>query len=427
MLQSQPPIITKKNNSLIKDQKSNNCNSISTELKAENFLYSFKNLSLGQLELMAENGLGSSVVGGGGGGETWKAQLGMLIVPMIHGGYHVITKVVLNDGVNQIVYCAYRDLIALSILAPLAYFHEKQRRPPITKGLLISFFFVGLFGVVGNHLLFVIGLSYTNPSYASALEPTVPVFTFLFSLIMGIEKVNLLRYEGVAKVVGTVICVSGAILMVVYHGPVVIGNSETGLQHVSQNASGMLIDGLKFIGLDQFSLGVICIIGHCLSMAAYLAIQAHLLKKYPTNISLTAYSYFFGAGLMVIISMFMSNEITDWILMPSEILAVLYAGIVASALAYGLITWCNKILGPIMIALFSSLQPACSTSLSLIFLGTPLYLGSILGGTFIIAGLYIVTWGSYKENQANAGVIAFESCVSDPLLQEKTVCQKAQD
>ncbi|RYQ81298.1 hypothetical protein Ahy_Scaffold1g107264 isoform B [Arachis hypogaea] len=355
---------------------------------------------------MAENGLGSSVVGGGGGGETWKAQLGMLIVPMIHGGYHVITKVVLNDGVNQIVYCAYRDLIALSILAPLAYFHEK---------------------VVGNHLLFVIGLSYTNPSYASALEPTVPVFTFLFSLIMGIEKVNLLRYEGVAKVVGTVVCVSGAILMVVYHGPVVIGNSETGLQHVSQDASGMLIDGLKFIGLDQFSLGVICIIGHCLSMAAYLAIQAQLLKKYPTNISLTAYSYFFGAGLMVIISIFMSNEITDWILMPSEILAVLYAGIVASALAYGLITWCNKILGPIMIALFSSLQPACSTSLSLIFLGTPLYLGSILGGTFIIAGLYIVTWGSYKENQANAGVIAFESCVSDPLLQEKTVCQKAQD
>ncbi|RYQ81300.1 hypothetical protein Ahy_Scaffold1g107265 [Arachis hypogaea] len=71
------------------------------------------------------------------------------------------------------------------------------------------------------------------------------------------------------------------------------------------------------------------------------------------------------------------------------------------------------------------LQPACSTFLSLIFLGNPLYLGSILGGTFIIAGLYIVTWGSYKEKQENAGVIADESCVSDPLIQEKTVYQKA--
>ncbi|MED6224065.1 hypothetical protein PIB30_080160 [Stylosanthes scabra] len=216
----------------------------------------------------------------------------MLIVPIFHGGYHVITKLVLNDGVNQVVYCVYRDLIALSILAPLAYFHDKQRRPPITKDLLISFFFVGLFGVVGNQLLFVIGLSFTNPSYASALEPTVPVFTFLFSVIMGIEKVSLLRYEGVAKVVGTIICVSGAILMVLYHGPAVIGNSETGMQHqhVSQNETGLFTYGLKYIGLDQFSLGVICIVGHCLSLGAYLAIQAQVLKKYPTSIFILLWS-----------------------------------------------------------------------------------------------------------------------------------------
>ncbi|XLR22214.1 hypothetical protein S83_050114 [Arachis hypogaea] len=46
--------------------------------------------------------------------------------------------------------------------------------------------------VVGNHLLFVIGLSFTNPSYDAALEPTVPVFTFLFSVIMG--SVSLLLF-----------------------------------------------------------------------------------------------------------------------------------------------------------------------------------------------------------------------------------------
>ncbi|XP_020978354.1 WAT1-related protein At5g45370-like [Arachis ipaensis] len=111
-----------------------------------------------------------------------------------------------------------RVLIGLSVLAPLAYFHDK---------------------VLGNLLLFLIGLGLTNPTYSSALEPTVPVFTFLFSAIMGIEKVNLLRYEGVAKVGGTIVCVSGAISMVLYHGPVVIGNSEAGLENVSENASGL--------------------------------------------------------------------------------------------------------------------------------------------------------------------------------------------
>lgn len=51
------------------------------------------------------------------GNEALRVHLGMALVQATNGGYHVLTKSLLNVGMSEVAFYVYRDFVAISILA----------------------------------------------------------------------------------------------------------------------------------------------------------------------------------------------------------------------------------------------------------------------------------------------------------------------
>ena len=54
-----------------------------------------------------------------------KLLLSLVALHFCFAGFHIVSRVALNIGVSKVVYPVYRNIIALLLLSPFAYFLEK--------------------------------------------------------------------------------------------------------------------------------------------------------------------------------------------------------------------------------------------------------------------------------------------------------------
>ncbi|XP_023005131.1 WAT1-related protein At3g18200 [Cucurbita maxima] len=340
--------------------------------------------------------------------EKIKLILALIALQFCYAGFHIVSRVALNIGVSKVVYPVYRNAIALALLSPFAYFLEKNERPPLTFSLLFQFFLLALLGITANQGFYLLGLNYASPTFASAMQNSVPAITFVMASVLRLEKINFRRRDGLAKLLGTIGSVGGATVITLYRGPPLFHN--------------LLTRGSSILGMDEPTLkvqnwrwGCIYLLGHCLSWAGWMVFQASVLKKYPAKLTITSYTCFFGLIQFLVIAGFVETDYQYWkIQSAEELFTILYAGVVASGIVISLQTWCIQNSDPVFVAVFQPLQTFLVAIMAFLILGDRLFSGGAIGAVLITFGLYLVLWGKSKEK-----ALEEDKCLKQPLLEDQ--------
>ncbi|KAI4350972.1 hypothetical protein L6164_005374 [Bauhinia variegata] len=339
--------------------------------------------------------------------EKMKLLAALLVLQFCFAGYHIVSRLALNIGVSKVVYPVYRNIIALLLLSPLAYFLEKNERPPLTFSLLVQFFLLALLGITANQGFYLLGLYYAFPTFASAMQNSVPAITFIMASALGLEQLNIGSINGLAKVLGTIASVGGATIITLYKGPPL-------LHHTLQVQGDTLEADASAGKMQNWTWGCIYLLGHCLSWAGWMVFQAPVVKKYPAKLTITSFTCFFGLIQFLVIAAFFETDLEHWkIQSAEELFTILYAGVVSSGIVISLQTWCIQKGGPVCVAVFQPMQTFLVAAMAALILGDQLYAGGIMGATLIVIGLYLVLWGKNKETEVKNQE---ESTLAKPLL-----------
>ena len=213
---------------------------------------------------------------------------------------------------------------------------------------------IGVLGLVGNQIIFVMGISRTSVAHSALLTALGPVFVLLGAAALSHERLNAPRLGGMA------LAGMGVVLLQFGHSP---GSSSS--------VGG---DALQLLATTVF--------------AAFTVFGKKAASEFGI-ITINAFA-FFGGTLAVL-------PYTVWGLMHVDLgkvsltawLSVLYMGLFPSIVGYFIYAYALRRLPASRVASVSYFQPVCATLLAVLFLHEQPGKEFVFGAVLILAGVWI--------------------------------------
>ncbi|GFQ04376.1 wat1-related protein at5g40240 [Phtheirospermum japonicum] len=318
----------------------------------------------------------------------------MVAVECTNVGQNTIYKAAVSKGLNYHVFMVYSYAISALVLLPLAcLFHRETRLPPLSIVMLAKFFVLGFLGFAGQYLGYL-GIAYSNPTLGSAMSNLSPACTFFLAVLFRMEKLKLGSSSTQAKIIGALVSISGALVVVLYSGPILITGHDDKLALPSIST---ILRATSSAGSNWIKGGALLASCYVVSSFWYIY-QSVVIKEYPGEFILVFFYSLFAGVLAAAVGFAWEPNLSSWVI-PADIrlLSILYSGIIGTGLSVMVHTWGLHVKGPVYVALFRPLSIAIAAILGVIFLGDDLSLGSVIGSIVITVGFYTVMWGKTKE------------------------------
>ncbi|XP_057795553.1 WAT1-related protein At1g43650-like isoform X2 [Salvia miltiorrhiza] len=339
--------------------------------------------------------------------EKAKAYIAVVVIQCSFAGMMVLSKAAMSAGMKPSIFVAYRQGFAFFSLLPFAFFFTR---------LALSF------------NLNLAGLEYISATFGTAILSFVPALVFIMAVCLRIESLDIRKWHGVTKVLGSIISLSGAMAFTFYKGHALYHTSTS--HHPLED---------KPHSKHQWIMGAFLAIVATLFYAMWITMQAPLLKQYPGKFRLTIMQCGFSSLSATLYAAVVERHSSAWKLgWDIHLLSVAYCGVIVGGMGYWLQAWVIEKKGPVFTAIFNPLALVIAAIISAFLLNETLHWGSsvcvdtvmpssgvathqhskivvvavmfgfsskrrrVLGCGLLVAGLYCFLWGRNREAHLKA-------------------------
>ncbi|KAL6629679.1 hypothetical protein ACP70R_029444 [Stipagrostis hirtigluma subsp. patula] len=252
-----------------------------------------------------------------------------------------------------------------------------------------------LFGIVLAMGLNYYGLRATSAAYSVNFLNLIPVVTFVIAALLRVEKLAVRTWPGRMKLLGTAICVGGTMVVSLYKGRLL----HLWPTHLLRQHAAAAVPTAAAAAHQDMAVGTLYLCGSCLAYAVWFIVQARVAAVFPSKYFSTMLACVSGTAQAVAIGAVIHRDRpAAWVLAwDLQLVAVVYSGVFNTGVTFCLISWAIARRGPIYPSMFNSLSLVATTVLDSLLLGTAVSVGSLLGATLIVVGLYAFLWGKGKE------------------------------